>query len=404
MAWSLDELRTLEFASGESVRDPRDWPRRRRQLQNLFEEVMYGPWPSPIDLPGLEVSTLCSDAEALDGTATLTELAVSIADPDCRFRLLLLTPHARGPHRCFLGVNFHGNHTVIDHAGVALHDRWTVEGRGLDRGHAKDRWDVRGTVSAGQAVATFFCGDLVQDRPDLAAVDLHGFVRDGRRPGALMVWAWGLAVARTVLSARADIAADAIVAVGHSRLGKAALLAGGWDAGFAAVIAAQSGTGGAAPSRKSPERCLVDNSGRPEVETIEAITTSFPHWFSSCLGQLRRPGRRAAGRSAPALGPVRSGADAGLGRSGRPVGRPSGHLSHRRGRQPGLRLPGRPSTAVDRMGCGRKSVTAPWRTDFGAVDTRSLPMTGRPGASGARSSSAEPSMAASRGGVALHAQ
>jgi hypothetical protein len=282
VAWSLDELRPLEFASGESVRDPRDWPRRRRQLQNLFEEVMYGPWPSPIDLPGLEVSTLCSDAEALDGTATLTELAVSIADPDCRFRLLLLTPHARGPHRCFLGVNFHGNHTVIDHAGVALHDRWTVGGRGLDRGHAKDRWDVRGTVSAGQAVATFFCGDLVQDRPDLAAVDLHGFVRDGRRPGALMVWAWGLAVARTVLSARADIAADAIVAVGHSRLGKAALLAGGWDAGFGAVIAAQSGTGGAAPSRKSPELCHV-NSGRPEAETIEAITSSFPHWFSSAL-------------------------------------------------------------------------------------------------------------------------
>jgi hypothetical protein len=95
-----------------------------------------------------------------------------------------------------------------------------------------------------------------------------------------MVWAWGLAAARMVLSARADIAADAIVAVGHSRLGKAALLAGGWNAGFGAVIAAQSGTGGAAPSRKSPERCRVDATGRPEVETIEAITTSFPHWFS----------------------------------------------------------------------------------------------------------------------------
>ena len=283
MSCSLDELRSLAFPNGEPLRVPEDWARRRVQLQDLFEDVMYGPWPGPMDPQRLELEVLFRDHGALAGTASLTEVVVKIAEPRCQFRLLLLIPNTPGPHRCFLGANFGGNHTVIDHPGVAVHDRWTDGGRGLGRGHAEDRWVMSETVAAGYAVATFFCGDLVQDRPDLAAVDLERFAVEGRRPGALMVWAWGLAAARTVLATHDDIASKSIVAVGHSRLGKAALIAGGWDAGFGAVIAAQSGTVGAAPSRKAPERCQVDGQGRPEEETIEAITGRFPHWFSPVL-------------------------------------------------------------------------------------------------------------------------
>ena len=36
---------------------------------------------------------------------------------------------------------------------------------GLGRGHAEDRWVMSETVPAGYAVATFFCGDLVQTDP-----------------------------------------------------------------------------------------------------------------------------------------------------------------------------------------------------------------------------------------------
>lgn len=283
----LSGLEPLAFPDGEAVRDPADWPRRRVQLQGVFEEVMYGPWPGSVSAQDMDVSLIYRDPRALNGTATLAEFAVRIDEPACRLRLLTVTPNTPGPHPCFLGANFHGNHTVIDHPGVAVHDRWSTAGTGLSRGYQQDRWDFRGMVAAGYAVATFFCGDIVQDRPELANDDLEPFTRSGKRPGALMAWAWGLAAARTALSGRTgigiDIDIDRLVVVGHSRLGKAALLAGGWDAGFAAVIAAQSGTAGAAPSRKAPRRRGPDGQDQPAVETIERGTEAFPYWYSPTL-------------------------------------------------------------------------------------------------------------------------
>ena len=66
-----------------------------------------------------------------------------------------------------------------------------------------------------------------------------------------------------------DIDSEKIIVVGHSRLGKTALLAAAFDERIALAIPHQAGCGGTAPSR----------SNDPKAESVKRINTSFPHWF-----------------------------------------------------------------------------------------------------------------------------
>jgi len=88
------------------------------------------------------------------------------------------------------------------------------------------------------------------------------------RSGKLAVWAWGARMALEYLLTRQELDSDNMAVIGHSRLGKAALLAGALDLRFKFVIANNSGCCGASVFRKK------------QGEHIRDITQRFPFWFA----------------------------------------------------------------------------------------------------------------------------
>ena len=86
--------------------------------------------------------------------------------------------------------------------------------------------------------------------------------------------AWGLQRGVDYIIQDEDLDSEAIIVTGHSRRGKAALLAGALDERIAVVIPHQAGCGGSSPSRSDVG------------ESVQVINKSFPHWFNGNFKQF----------------------------------------------------------------------------------------------------------------------
>ncbi|VAW05634.1 Glycoprotein gp2, partial [hydrothermal vent metagenome] len=84
---------------------------------------------------------------------------------------------------------------------------------------------------------------------------------------AIAAWAWGYSLMVDALEQDAEGPRD-YISWGHSRYGKSALLAAAFDDRISAVIAHQSGTGGASLNRQK------------KGESVKAIVDGYPHWFA----------------------------------------------------------------------------------------------------------------------------
>ena len=203
--------------------------------------------------------------------------------------VLLFIPNKRsGPAPSFLGLNFYGNHTVVDDPKVPLPTSWIPDNaKGVKDNHANeesrgsqtDVWAIEQTIDRGYAVATVYCGDIDPDRPDVREGIQPHLQKPGTKPGphdwgTIAAWAWGLQRVVDYLVTDPDIDASRIVIVGHSRLGKTALLAAAFDERVAMAIPLQAGCGGTSPSRGTVG------------ESVTHINTSFPHWFNGAFKEF----------------------------------------------------------------------------------------------------------------------
>lgn len=284
--------------TGSRVMNGEQWEKTRKpELRALFEQYMYGRWPTGA---GWKSNTLLfEDKKALNGAATVREFAVDVG-LDAPVHLLVATPNARkDPAPCFLGLNFYGNHAVLSLPAIALPKSWVRANRDgsggsgareEDRGKETDVWNVEKLIERGYALATFYQGDLVPDEPKLAEPALRKLdppkgataataERDPEGTATIAAWAWGFSQMLTALEKLPEINAKRVATVGHSRNGKTALLAAAFDDRFAMAIPSQAGSGGTGPSRVSPDLAKATSNGRPTAETVAVITKSFPHWF-----------------------------------------------------------------------------------------------------------------------------
>ncbi len=103
--------------------------------------------------------------------------------------------------------------------------------------------------------------------------------------GALAAWAWGYQRCLDALIKIDGVAADKVAITGHSRGGKAVLLAGATDSRFAFVNPNNSGAGGAGCFRYEMVLAEDEPGHDRHSETLKDILTAVPYWFGPDLPQ-----------------------------------------------------------------------------------------------------------------------
>lgn len=263
----LETPDALTMFDGTPVTSKSEWLKKRRpELKDLFQHYEYGKFPASRKITS---HVELSDKNYLGGKATLKVVTIRFGQAEPHIDLLLVTPnHNRKAAPVFLGMNFGGIYAVVTNTSVPLPRSSPRRNAPAEsqRGKQVDTWAIEQSIDRGYAVATLFCNDVEPDSAD-ATNGVRELLFD-RSTGTIAAWAWGLSRCVDYLETEKSIDKHRIFVVGHSRLGKTALVAAAFDDRIAMAIPLQSGTGGAAPSR-----------GNAKSESVTRINTSFPHWF-----------------------------------------------------------------------------------------------------------------------------
>lgn len=242
----------FSFADGTPVRTPEDWARRRSELKDLFQDYEYGHLP-----PKPEAMTVDRGAKVVDkdNSVVLQDLDVNLAQGDKAFTMhvrLALPADAKAPVPVIVQSGF-------GRRGAASGRRYALFTR------------------RGYAVAECQFNEVALDNKDRArTVGVYRLFGDRIDCGALMAWAWGVSRVIDALETVDAVDTKKVVVTGHSRYGKAALLAGAFDERIALTVPSHSGCAGC-----SPYRFIYGRS-----EQLHNIVGAFPHWFRPDFNQF----------------------------------------------------------------------------------------------------------------------
>lgn len=268
----------LKQMDGDVVDTIEKWQSKRvPELRDLFEHYMYGVIPPGPKEP--RFALVREDPLCFGGKATLRETTIILGPPGAPdMHVLEVRPNNKEhPVPVFVGLNFGGIHTLLDDPKITLTPRWiparlagpTEKASDEKRGSAKEQWSLEQTIDRGYAVVTCYAGDIDPDKPDPTdGIEPFFTSADGDDHwGTIAMWAWGMMRLVDYVQTRQPLDDSKIIAFGHSRMGKTALVAAAFDPRIDIAIPHQAGCGGTSPSRG-----IVG-------ESVAKINTSFPHWF-----------------------------------------------------------------------------------------------------------------------------
>ena len=280
----------LNYASLETGNKPAPMPQLALPFDDVetratLENELYGPWPRNLAVRVGETRII--DDQYLGGRGTLEEITLTIGDGEAArtFPVVIAYPNKakQTPVPLIISQTFADNCSVFPEDPVTEFGGTICEGTNMTGAIGFLATNIFGTYiayapidryfEAGLAYASFPGWSFVPDTNGQAQ-DVMAALSPGPRPtSALMAWAFSFDAAASALADDPRVRADAIVAMGHSRYGKSALIASGWSDRIAAAIAHQSGFGGGSSSRSTTGERLV------------RMAKSYPHWLRPELGQ-----------------------------------------------------------------------------------------------------------------------
>lgn len=244
---SPDSLRPqlLLDADGSVLDTPAAWYPRRRKLLQDWIDLQYGGLPSP---PGrVRFDPLCRHRPDRFGRCDHEQWRIQAEMPggEVSFTIDLLIPGGHSPE---------GTPVLIHGDGCWITATDKVIQAVLSRGYALlrfNRVELAPDHRHGRRIGQLYCAD------------------PGTTFGAIAAWAWGYHRCMDFTWRHERLNAHCVSIVGHSRGGKAVLLAAASDTRISAVSANNSGCGGAGSYQTRGENC----------ERISHIVDRFPYWF-----------------------------------------------------------------------------------------------------------------------------
>ncbi|MDD4688384.1 MAG: hypothetical protein PHE51_01385 [Eubacteriales bacterium] len=224
----------------------------KKEILDLFLQEEYGYLPP---LPNIFKWDATEENKVyLRGSATYKKIIMTVGlnGRECSFPVISVIPNTNQKVPFFVFANFRD----------AVPDRYYPTEEIIDRGYG---------------VLSFCYQDVTKDNDDftdgLAGVVYPNGRQEPTDGGKISLWAWVMCRILDYAQDQEELDITKATAIGHSRLGKTALLAGAVDDRFYCTISNDSGCSGAAITRGK------------RGETIKDIYTNFPYWFCENYGK-----------------------------------------------------------------------------------------------------------------------